>query len=173
MENNSLLIKHKLQRSVTLSINIGVLKSEVWDVISEPSHLEKFHPYCKKNDIIKWPGIGSKDRLTYLNMKDYIRDFIEWDEKNGFSLMIGQINSPKSYVRWELNEKNKNTIVKISIYPNLLTKWPKIISYLPYKFYIEPKLKVYLKAVLEGLKHYVLSGKKIKRKDVPYHSWFC
>ena len=32
-----------------------------------PGNLEKYHPFCLQNQIIKWPGVDSHDEIHYLN----------------------------------------------------------------------------------------------------------
>ena len=144
----------------------------LWEIICKPGHLNKFHPYCKKNEALKWPGIDAKDTLTYLNEKTYKREIIEWDEKHSFSLVIGEIDGPKSLVKWEFESSKESSNVRITIYPHLLINWPSFLSYLPYKLYIKPKLTKYLHAVIGGLKQYAESGKKINKALSEKHSWF-
>jgi len=131
-------------------------------------------PYLlsKKNEVLKWPGIDSQDLLTYRNGKTYKREIIEWKAKESFSLLIGEIDRPKSLVKWQFEDNKKNIKVKITVYPHLLINWPKFSSYLPYKCYISPKLRRYLRAVLCGLKHHAESGEKSQESQVARHPWF-
>ena len=59
--------------------------------------------FCKKNDIIKWDGKGSKDVLIYLNGLTYFREFTDWNNQKGYSLLIGKKRGPKSKVIWDLS----------------------------------------------------------------------
>ena len=68
----------------------------LWDLISSPSNLEIFHPFCKSNKIIKWPGEHSIDELIYLNGLTFIRKFKSWDKKKGYSLLIGEKEKEQS-----------------------------------------------------------------------------
>mgnify|MGYP001306321968 CR=1 FL=1 len=172
MVNGSLFIKYRSQWPVSFEQEINASLSSLWEIISKPGHLENFHPYCKKNEALKWPGIDSQDLLTYLNGKTYKREILEWCEKNSFSLVIGEIDRPKSFVKWEFKDNKKNSKVKITLYPHLLLNWPKFFSYLPYKCYIKPQLRRYLKAVLCGLKLYAENDQIIEEGLQPSHSWF-
>ena len=49
--------------------------SKVWDIISTESNLELFHPFCRKNRSINWPGRESVDEIEYLNRLTFIRKF--------------------------------------------------------------------------------------------------
>ena len=172
MVNGSLFIKYRSQWPVSFEQEINTSLSSLWEIISKPGHLENFHPYCKKNEALKWPGIDSQDLLTYLNGKIYKREIIEWYEKNSFSLVIGEVDRPKSFVKWEFKDNKKNSKVKITLYPHLLLNWPKFFSYLPYKCYIKPQLRRYLKAVLYGLKLYAEKDQIIEEGVHPSHPWF-
>ncbi|MAJ98831.1 MAG: hypothetical protein CMD07_06175 [Flavobacteriales bacterium] len=146
--------------------------NEIWDVISSKNNLELFHPFCKTNKIIDWCGVNSSDLLIYLNGRCYTRTFLSWHKNKGYTLTIGSNKSKLSYVEWSLyNEYGKNYI-KISIYPYLLKKIPRFISYIPYKLYIIPKLKSYLSSVLNGLDFYMNNNKKITKNQFGKHSWF-
>ena len=172
MTKESLLIKYRSQWSVSFEQEIDSSLSRLWEIISKPGHLEKFHPYCKNNEALKWPGIESQDLLTYLNGKTYKRDIIEWNVNESFSLMIGEIGGPKSLVKWIFKDNKQKTKVKITVYPHLLINWPNFFSYLPYKFYIIPLLRRYLKVVLYGLKQYVEEDKIIEKNIQVDHPWF-
>ena len=172
MVKENLFHKYRNQWPVSYELEIDTTLSSLWEIISNPGHLEQFHPYCKKNEAIKWPGKDSQDLLTYLNGKTYKREIVDWNVNDSFSLLIGEINRPKSYVKWQFNENKNKSKVKISVYPHLLINWPIFFSYLPYKFYIKPQLKKYLKAVLYGLKHYAEKNEIIEENKIASHSWF-
>ena len=172
MAKESLFIKYRSQWPVSFEQEIDSSLSRLWEIISKPGHLELFHPYCKKNEALKWPGLESQDLLTYLNGKTYKREIEEWNLMESFSLLIGEIDGPKSFVKWQFKDNRKNTIVKITVYPHLLISWPNFFSYLPYKCYITPQLKNYLKAVLRGLKHHAEKDEIIEKNMLATHPWF-
>ena len=60
-------------------------KKKILKEIRRPGNLNDYHPFCKENKALKWPGKGSIDELEYLNGLKYRRDVIEWDE-NGYAL---------------------------------------------------------------------------------------
>ena len=70
--NNSLFVKRNKE--------LNFSKDKVLDVITTPNYLNETHPFCKKNTIVSWPGIGSKDVLEYLNGLTFERDFTYWDK---------------------------------------------------------------------------------------------
>ena len=83
-------------RSISITQKIDSSAFELWKIISKPGNLNLTHPYCKKNDIIKWNKKGSKDVLIYLNGLTYFREFTDWDNQKGYSLLIGKKRGPKS-----------------------------------------------------------------------------
>jgi hypothetical protein len=172
MVKESLFIKFRSQWSVSFEQEINTSLSSLWKIISMPGHLEKFHPYCKKNKALKWPGPDSQDLLTYQNGKIYKREVVEWNVKDSFSLVIGEIDGPKSFVKWEFKDTKKNTKVKITVYPHLLINWPNFFSYLPYKCYITPQLRRYLRVVLSGLKHHAEKDEIKEENMIAKHPWF-
>ena len=106
-------IKDKWKVYYEEEINSSV--DSLWDLISSPSNLELFHPFCKSNKIIKWPGENSIDELIYLNGLTFIRRFKSWKKKKGYSLLIGEKDKSQSYVVWEILEKNGSIYLKITV----------------------------------------------------------
>ena len=154
-----------ISKKIFLNHNI----SDVWNTISSKNALELFHPFCLNNDVIVYE---KKDKLVYINGLVYIREFTVWKPNQGFELIIGRENGKKSKVIWELKEKDKGCIVKISIFPYRTNKFPVFFYPLVSFFLIRPKLKQYLKSVLEGLKYYLNHKVKVEKNQFGKHSWF-
>ena len=133
---------------------------ELWELISTPSNLELFHPFCKSNKVIIWPGDNSIDELIYLNGLTYIRKFKKWEKLKGYSLFIGEKGKSQSYVTWKIFKKNRSLFLKITVYPHYLRKLPKLVSYLPYKLIVIPALENYLKSVIGGINYYLNTKSK-------------
>ena len=163
-------IKNKWKAEYSEKIDASI--DQLWNLISSPSNLEIFHPFCKSNSVIKWAEKDSIDKLVYLNGLTYFRKFCEWEIKKGYSLFIGEKNKGQSYVVWKIYEKNSSIFLKISVYPYFMRRFPKIISYLPYKLIVIPALEAYLKSVIGGI-NYHLNNKKITPKNYfGEHKWF-
>ena len=162
----------KYNQSVTVSREIEASHDELWDFISTPEYLNYCHPFCKKNTIIKWEKDKHSDILVYLNGLTYIRKFVEWNEKDGYSLLIGEENKEQSKVVWKINSQENKTYLKISVYPYFLRDYPKFISFIPYKFFIKPKLTSYLKSVLDGINFYMVNKIPVQRNMTGRHTWF-
>ena len=162
----------KYNQSITVSREIEASQDELWNFISSPEYLNYCHPFCKKNTIIKWEKDKHSDILVYLNGLTYIRKFVEWNEKDGYSLLIGEENKEQSKVVWKINSQENQTYLKISVYPYFLRDYPKFISFIPYKFFIKPKLTSYLKSVLDGINFYMVNKIPVQRNMNGRHTWF-
>ena len=163
-------IKNSWKAQYEEKINSSV--DSLWNLISTPSNLELFHPFCKSNKIIKWPGENSIDELIYLNGLTYIRKFNSWEKNKGYSLFIGEKDKGQSFVVWEIKKKDKSVFLKITVYPYFLKKFPNIISLFPYKLIIIPALESYLKSVIGGINYYLKTKNRIPKNYFGEHKWF-
>ena len=158
------------QSSYSKEFNIN--SEELWSLISQKNILELTHPYCEVNDDILWENQNHKDSIKYLNGNVYIREFTEWLEGRGFKLWIGEVDSPKSFVEWNIDDLNSSSRLTITVTPHLLRNWPKFMSCLPYLIYIKPKLTKYLYSVVNGFSWYIQNNKPIPKNFYGKHSWF-
>tara|TARA_B100000925_G_C21983908_1_gene463625 strand:+ start:356 stop:847 length:492 start_codon:yes stop_codon:yes gene_type:complete len=158
--------------SVSYEKKISSSKKELWDLISSPEHLNLVHPFCKSNESINWDKKKSKDVLVYLNGMVYFRDFTSWEDGNGYELMIGRKRGKKSRVVWKIKSDDKSVSLKITVYPYLLSNWPRVMSLIPYKFIISPLLKSYLKSVISGINYYLINQKPVEKNHFGKHIWF-
>tara|TARA_A100001015_G_C14979919_1_gene709023 strand:+ start:723 stop:1232 length:510 start_codon:yes stop_codon:yes gene_type:complete len=137
----------------------------VWDVISMRSNLEAFHPFCKSNRVIKWPGKGAVDKIEYLNGLTLERNFINWIDKAGYDLYIFQAGSPASHVSWRIIKNDDKTNISIIISPYLFNQGHKLFNLLPFFLITKPLLSNYLKHVIGGLKLYAEKGARVKNNQ--------
>ena len=145
----------------------------LWELISSPGNLNDCHPYCLSNDVIQWNEEGHKDCLIYLNGRTYIRKFQSWNEGKGYTLDIGEEGGRQSFVIWSIEEISENkSKLSITVYPYLLAKLPRIISFLPYTIWIRPRLEKYLKSVLTGFEFVAINNKPVPRNYFGRHPWF-
>jgi hypothetical protein len=144
----------------------------LWKVVSSPNYLNNVHPFCKENSIIKWNNDHHEDKILYLNDKTYIRKFVSWRALKGYDLWIGDNNKDQSFVEWRLEKVGSRSKLTITVYPFLLSTWPKIFSFLPYFLYIDIKLKSYLFSVLSGIDWYIKENTPVPKNQFGKHSWF-
>ncbi len=144
----------------------------LWKVVSSPNYLNNVHPFCKENSIIKWNNDHHEDKILYLNNKTYIRNFVSWKALKGYDLWIGDNNKNQSFVEWRLEKAGNRSKLTITVYPFLLSNWPRILSFLPYFLYINIKLKSYFFSVLSGLDWYIKENTPVPKNQFGKHSWF-
>ena len=158
--------------SVSCISQINCDVNTVWKIISAKSNLELFHPFCKKNKVIKWSRENSVDQIEYLNGSIFQREFSKWEEKVGYDLFIRQIEKPQSFVQWRLKKNEQNCELEITVFPYLLNKGNKIIFWLPYHLVVKPILSNYLASVVNGLKFYAEKGFPTPKNHFGRHIWF-
>ena len=138
-----------IESSILVKSSIG----DVWKVISEPGYLERVHPFCNKNTVLKKQGNKIlKDKLIYLNGLEYIREFQHWEPNKGYNLIIGKELGKKSFVKWRLSEVHDKVKLSIQINPYRSQKISRLLYPLATLFFIKPQLKKYLSSVLKGVK---------------------
>ena len=164
----------KLNYNWSVSYNSLIKKDsrKVWEIISTKSNLELFHPFCKKNKVIKWEKEKSIDRIEYLNGSIFEREFFTWKEYKGYDLYIRQLGKSYSYVQWRLSEVGDDCQIKITVFPYLFNQKSKVINYLPFHFIVRPLLLKYLSSVVNGLKWHMENSSLIPKNYFGRHIWF-
>ncbi|RME48767.1 MAG: SRPBCC family protein, partial [Caldilineae bacterium] len=110
---------------VSVSRSIEAPPQQIWSVITTPGNLETCHPFCKKNPVYKWPGIGSRDAIHYHSGWILHREFVNWIDGVGYDLTIGREGGRKSYVTWRITEERGNAgRLTITIYPYIFQNVP-------------------------------------------------
>ena len=169
-QKKEILNKYNWKVSANTLIESNI--SKVWDIISTESNLELFHPFCRKNRSINWPGRDSVDEIEYLNGLTYIRKFTKWEQNNGYDLYNGQKKGPLSFVRWRLSSDGDKCDINITVYPYLFNIGSKLVNILPFWLIIRPMLISYLNSVVKGLKFYAETNKIVKPNHFGRHRWF-
>ena len=154
---------------VQSQLEINKQSNIVLNLIKSQNNLEKFHPFCKKNIVIKWDGKNSEDIVIYHNKKKYIRKFYEWNE-NGYKLEIFE-DRKLADITWIVNEFNSKSIIKIKAKLYLPYKY-KLINTIIFNIYVKYVLKSYLNSVVKGLKYYLETNKTVSNNQFGKHIWY-
>ena len=162
----------KFHWQISETLNVTINSEELWKIISSPSNLELFHPFCNKNPIIKWPGKTSIDEIYYYSNLIYQRKFIKWTEGVGYDLLIGEKNGHQSLVSWKIQNNNKQTSLTITIYPYKYNTGIKLIEFIPYTVLVKPLLKKYIKSVMLGLEYFIKNNKRVQKNEFGYLPFF-
>ena len=160
------------KRFISLKKTMDVDTNTLWELITRPGHLEDVHPYCSSNEAISWNSEGCQDVLIYSNGRTFIRNIEPWAFQEGYDLWIGPKNGLQSFVKWRIESIDDTSSLEITIYPSILNKWPLFITFIPFHFWIKPRLNAYLNAVLGGI-YYFLDNDSPVPRDMPNpHPWF-
>ena len=141
---------------VESKVELNLPKSKLLNLIREPGNLHKYHPFCKKNEIINWPGNGSVDHLEYHNGMKFNRKFYNWTD-NGYDLRIGGKRNMAT-VNWVVEGDENRSSLRVRINPNIKNYIPienTLIQRLFWLLYIKPMLQSYINHVIKGFNHYM------------------
>ena len=171
MRRNNIIKKFNWKISLKKKFNISA--QELWKLISQPSNLELFQPFCKKNKVIIWNDKESIDEVQYYNNQIFRRNFIYWKNNIGYDLIISKITLYESFVSWRIKKlNNKYSSLEISIYPYIFNCHKKILNFLPFYIFVFPKIKSYLNHIFKGINWYLNTGKKVSKNQFGEHPWF-
>jgi hypothetical protein len=164
---------HGFKWPVRVNFMMLAPSEKVWEVISTPEILELTHPFCKRNPVHTWSGVGSKDTIEYYNGRILSREFYSWDIGLGYDLLIGREGGRKSKVSWRIkSEGEENCTLSITIFPNTLQGLSWIKAMPQYHAIVRPMLKKYLQSVLRGFDYYIRTGKPVSKNQFGTHRWF-
>ena len=157
-------------------MSIGVPVEKLWKLISMPENLNLCHPYCKKNTVQKWGGIGAKDTLEYYNGLTLVREFVEWNEGRGYKLIIGKNELATARVTWsvtELTKESSELSISIELLPDValrrFTPWLRILIR---RFYFIPKMKHYIHNGVQGFKYDAEHKTPVSKNQFGYNPMF-
>ncbi len=166
-------MKSKYHNSITQKEVFDLSYSDLWSIVSKPSNLELYHPFCKSNTPIEWNNKNHSDRLEYLNGTVFERHFISWMENKGYDLYFGRKDGRKSHVSWRIKTISDNQAeLSIRIRPWIFNQGNRFIEFIPFEFFVRPRIKSYLQSVLGGLKWYIVNQKPTPRNHFGKIKWF-
>ena len=158
--------------SITSRREIDTNITNLWEIISSPSNLDLYHPFCLKNQVINWSKEKSIDRIIYLNGKTFERKFFNWVPNTGYDLKINQISKLDSLVKWRIYSVADKSEIEIKVYPYVFNQGSIILNILPFTIFSKPLLTNYLDSVTLGLKYYAETGNVVSKNQFGKNIWF-
>ena len=158
---------------VESKVELNLPKSKILNLIREPGNLNKYHPFCKKNEIINWPGNGSVDHLEYHNGMKFNREFYNWTD-NGYDLRIGGKRN-MAIVNWVVEGDECRSSLRVRINPNIKNYIPiknRLIQRFFWFLYIKPMLQSYINHVIKGFNHFMKTETNVLPNQFGTHRWF-
>lgn len=160
---------------VESKVALNLPKSRILNLIREPGSLNKYHPFCKRNNAIKWPGTNSIDELEYLNGSTFERNFFNWHE-NGYDLIIERKNKSKmAQVNWIIEGNDEISSLRVRINPVIGHFTPfknKFMQILSWYLFVKPMLQSYINKVIKGFEFFANTDMEVKPNQFGKHSWF-
>jgi uncharacterized protein YndB with AHSA1/START domain len=161
----------ELGTPLPLSRAIAAPAADVWKVISTPGQLHKYHPYCKANEVVRWPGPGSRDGVTYHSGFYMQRDFMSWFEGIGYDLQIGPPPRKSSWISWRIRPTGEGTSeLSIQVTPILESHLPAATRQAYEVTFFGKVIETYLDHLLRGAEHFVLTGDPVQPRQFGAHS---
>jgi hypothetical protein len=154
-------------------VELNLPKSKILNLIREPGNLNKYHPFCKKNEVISWPGNGSVDHLEYHNGMKFNREFYNWTD-NGYDLRIGGKRN-MAIVNWVVEGDEIRSSLRVRINPNIknyIQIENRLIQRLFWFLYIKPMLQSYINHVIKGFNHFMKTETNVLPNQFGSHRWF-
>ena len=158
---------------VESEVEFNLPKSRILELIREPGNLNKYHPFCKRNEVINWPGNGSIDRLEYHNGMMFTREFYNWTD-NGYDLRIGGKRN-MAIVNWVVKGDENKSSLKVRINPNIKNYIPvknMFFQKLFWFIYKKPMLQSYINHVTKGFSHFMKTESVVLQNQFGTHRWF-
>ncbi len=158
---------------VGTSRTIATPASRMWEVISSPGLMPLYHPFCKENRVLHWPGPGSCDEIHYFSGWVLQRHITDWIDGVGLDLEIGRSGGQRSTVSWRIADRGeRRSEIFITVYPQALQHLPVFTRWFPHVLSVRPRMTRYLESVVKGLEWFLTAGEPVKRNQFGAHPWF-
>jgi len=142
----------------------------IWNVISQPGQLYKYHPYCQSNETFNWPGVGSRDGLLYYSGLYFERDFKTWSEGVGYDLEIGPPPRKTSLISWRIEPLGQSrSKLSIEVTPYLDSHLLEAVKFEFQQQYFGKSIELYLDSFLRGIEYFVTTGRPVQAKQFGSH----
>lgn len=165
--------KRPFRWPVTHTQTLQTTPDQLWRLITRPGNLETCHPFCDRNPVEQWPGVGARDAVHYYSGLVLYRRFTAWVDGVGYDLEIGKRQGKQSTVQWRIAAVGQNrSRLAITIQAHDLQHLPLAQRWVRHQTYLRPILKSYLASVLQGFAWYVDTGQSVSRNQFGSHPWF-
>ena len=155
------------------SVDIDVTAEEVWKVIAEPGNLKHFHPFCAATEVERWPGLGSRDSITYYSGIRYQRNFVYWQEGVGYDIELGDPPNQTARVLWRVEPASPETCrLSIEVFPLLKSGLSDEKKHAYQERLFGEVLQHYLECVVKGVKLFATTGNTVNKDQFGKNSLY-
>ncbi len=149
---------------------IEAASGSIWQVITPPGHLEQVHPFCRENAVEQWPGVGSRDTVTYYSGVHYQRDFVAWHEGTGYDIDIGPPPHKTARVAWRIKAlDDQRSELSIEVTPYLKSGLSESRKHTYEQRFFGDVIALYLDSVVRGVDHVVTTGQAVRENQFGTH----
>lgn len=160
----------ELGEAVSVRHIIAAAADSVWQVISQPGQLTRYHPFCQATTVITWPGVGAKDTVTYSSGVHYERDFVTWIEGVGFDIEVGPPPHKTARVEWRITELGAHqSELAITVLPYLKADVAAPRKQVYQQRFFGAPMAQYLESVVQGVGHVATVGEAVQKNQFGTH----
>ena len=137
-------------------------------MMARPGYLEDSHPFCRRNTVRRWPGVGSWDTVHYYNGKSLHRDFVSWVEGSGYTVNVRRDdNTLVAVVEFGVTPQLGGSACTMFTAVRLPSRGRLVdlASMVLWKVKIESEVRFYFTAVLKGFEHFLTTGNPVRREQ--------
>ncbi|MEZ4722169.1 MAG: SRPBCC family protein [Flavobacteriales bacterium] len=143
--------------------------NEVWNIVSDPGNIVRFHPLIKHSECISKnkSGIGSERLCKLLPMGEMIEQATEWKEGQGYTMLVkgGKMMPPVKFMKGALSLDHREGRCLVSFEFSYKLKGG-FLGALMDRFMIRPQFRKAPPKYVLGLKYYAENGRKISKKEL-------
>ncbi|MDM8516131.1 SRPBCC family protein [Desulfobacterales bacterium HSG16] len=159
--------------SISAQSEIAAPTSAVWEQITKPGGVVKWHPFVKKNTTEHWNGIGSKDHVVYFSGRSFEREIVDWMEGTGYNLKLTENGKNEALAEYRITPINANRCrFKVTVRIQFIKNLPFPIRWVLLKFKIKPLFTEYLTLSMPGFVSCAETGKQVERNQFGSHPVF-
>lgn len=157
--------------------SVAASTDDLWNAISEAGNLVNIHPFCERNDVVRWDGARSFDHVHYYSGVHYQREFLDWFDGVGYDLVLGPPEARTALVRWRIAESpgssdsadSPGCEFSIKVVALLRDDVPVAQRDRYADKMIRGALPPYLDSVVRGAAHFAETGTPVQRNQFGTH----
>lgn len=151
-----------MNHSVRSELEVSRSSHAVWAGLSSKGNLKLCHPFCASTEVESWPGVGSRDSITYYSGRRYQRNFVGWHEGVGYDIELGDRPHATARVEWRIARQGDDRCrFSIEVFPLLPDDMPEARKAAILEKEFGADLAHYLDCVVKGVKHWVETGQPV------------
>ena len=160
-------------RPLKASVEIEVPAAAVWQAIAAPGNLKRFHPFCAATEVERWPGLGSRDSITYYSGIRYQRNFVDWQEGVGYDIELGDPPNQTARVVWRIAPTSPaGCRLSIEVFPLLKAALSADKKHAYQARLFGEVLQHYLACVVQGVQFFATTGEAVSKDQFGKNSLY-